>query len=131
MKVTPTKLRSLITLIGLTPYDYFHKEEYRRLGRSILRQLAKDMGLQKGEFDIRWNPGGVAVSGDHTLHTDKIYVAFHDNLNLGWFYWRKCHGRKDYGCGMDCPNQIVQWNSLLADGGWDKFVVALIAAQRA
>jgi hypothetical protein len=83
------------------------------------------MGLKKGEFDIRWNPGGIAVSGDHTLHTDKIYVAFHDNLQTGCFYWRTCKGRKDYTGG---PNQIVYFTELM-NGGWESFVETLKKAQ--
>ena len=128
MKITTTKIKNFLTLLRLASYDNGFKGEYKKLGQSILRQLAKDMGLQKGEFDVRWNPGGIAIPGDHTLHTDKIYVDFSDNLKMGWFFWRKCHGRKDYGTGMDCPNQIVNWETLL-NGGWDGLVQTLKRAQ--
>jgi hypothetical protein len=106
----------LVRFVNLTRsacYDDELKQEYRKLGRKILKALAGLMGLQKGEFDIRWNPGGIACSGDHVLHTDKIYVALHDNIRLGWFYWRKCNGRKDYTGGV---NQIVNWTTLTAHG---------------
>ena len=116
MTITTSKIRSLVALIPLAPYNYDYKQEYRKLGQAILRQLAKDIGLQKGEYDIRWNPGGIAIPGDHNLHTDRFYLAFHDNLNSGWFFWRKCHGRKDFGAGMDCPNQNVTWESIMNGG---------------
>jgi hypothetical protein len=69
--------------------------------------------LQKSEYDVWWNPGGIACSGDHTLHTDKVYLALHDNINFGWFYFRTCKGRKDYSGGT---NQIVHWSELKRDG---------------
>jgi len=125
MKVTPTKIGNFLSLLKLASYNEDYKQEYRQLGQSILRQLAKDLGLKKGEFDLRWNPGGVAIPGDHTLHTDKVYVAFHDNLKMGWFYWRKVTGRKDYTGG---PNQIVNWEDLL-NGGWNRFVDTLKRVQ--
>ena len=125
MKVTTTKIKNFLTLLRLASYDCGYKQEYKKLGQSILRQLAKDMGLQKGEFDIRWNPGGIAIPGDHTLHTDKVYIAFHDNCRSGWFYWRTCEGRKDYTGGT---NQIVVWEDLF-NGGWEKLVQTLKQVQ--
>ena len=71
------------------------------------------MGLQKGEHEIRWNPGGIAVSGDHTLHTNWFYLALHDNCGFGKFYFRTCKGMKDYTGG---PNQNVPWVKLTAHG---------------
>lgn len=127
MKVTATKIRTFLTLLELASYNENYKEEYHKHGQSILRQLAKDMGLKKGEYDIRWNPGGIAIPGDHTLHTDKVYVAFHDNCQSGWFFWRECDGRKDFLGG---PNQIVHWKILL-NGGWENFVETLKKAQAA
>jgi len=72
------------------------------------------MGLTEGQYDIRWNAGGQACSGDHILHTDRVYLALHDNIGSGWFYWRKCNGRKDYR-GME-RNRIVSWTDFLANG---------------
>jgi hypothetical protein len=112
-KITQSDLVRFVNLTGAACYNHELKEEYRKLGRKILKALAGLMGLKAGEFDIRWNPGGIACSGDHTLHTDKIYVALHDNCGSGWFYWRTCQGRKDYTGG---PNQIVNWTTLTAHG---------------
>jgi hypothetical protein len=89
------------------------KDEYRKLGRRILKSLADILGLQKGEYDIRWNPGGIACSGDHTLHTDWFYLGLSDNLGVGWFFYRTCKGRKDYTGGCNC---IVQWQHFLTYG---------------
>lgn len=128
MKVTTNQLKRFVQLTQEAVYDStgLVKEEYRKLGRKILGYIAEQMGLQKGEFEIRWNPGGVACSGDHTLHTDKVYVALHDNIGSGWFFWRTCGGRKDYTGG---PNQIVRWDRFVAPGGLEKLISVLKVAQ--
>ena len=112
----PITQRELVEFVNLTSsarYDYFNKQRYKNLGRKILKELVSLIGLEKGEYDIRWNPGGEACSGDHTLHTNKFYLALHDNLSTGWFYWRTCQGRKDYTGG---PNQLYNWTTLTAYG---------------
>ena len=111
--ITQKQINRFVTLTREAVYNEEKKAEYRRLGRKILTEIANLMGLQKGEYDIRWNPGGIACSGDHTLHTDRVYVALHDNLGSGWFYWRTCKGRKDYSGGQ---NQIVRWDTLQKHG---------------
>ena len=40
------------------------KQEFHRLAKLVCRQIAKDLGLEKGTFDIRTNMGGDAVGGD-------------------------------------------------------------------
>jgi hypothetical protein len=113
MKITHADLVQFISLTSSCGYTEERKETYRKLGRKILKAVADLIGLKKGEYDIRWNSGGIAVSGDHTLHTDKFYLALHDNLGMDWFYWRTCQGRKDYTGGM---NQIYAWTTLSAYG---------------
>lgn len=112
MKVTKANLTRFVALSSKS-YDDVAKKEYQALGRKLLKALAEIMGLQKGEFDIRWNPGGIACAGDHTLHTDWFYLALHDNLGMGWFYYRTCKSRKDYTGGH---NQIVSWSEFTSKG---------------
>jgi hypothetical protein len=88
------------------------KEEWLRTGRSILRKLAKELGLVEGSYDIRINRGGCAVSGDVILHGEWIYVDLSQTC-LGpdyGFMWRFCDGRKDY---RGKANQWSKWESLL------------------
>lgn len=113
MKVTQDNLVEFVNHTTKCSYDPERKEKYRRLGRKILKELAEMLNLKKGEYEIRWNPGGIAVSGDHVLHTERFYLALHDNLGTGWFYWRTCKGLKDFSGG---PNQIVSWPFLTAYG---------------
>lgn len=110
----------------LACYNDEIKKEYKSLGRRILKEIVKELGLQKGEYDIRWNPGGIAISGDHILHTDKIYIMLDDNCGSGWFAWRTCKGRKDYTGG---PNQIVHWEQFVDCDGWEKLIRVLKVAQ--
>jgi hypothetical protein len=126
MNITTKQLARFVALTRLACYDYHNKEEYKKLGRKILKYIAEQMQLPKESYEIRWNPGGIACSGDHTLHTDRIYVALHDNIGSGWFYWRTVTGRKDYTGGQ---NQIVRWEKFLQPGGLDKLIGLLKVAQ--
>jgi hypothetical protein len=78
------------------PHSY-RKLEFHRLGKQVLRAVAKEMGLQSGSYDIRSNLGGVAVSGEVTLHGESIYIVFSQGgMGTQDFMYRKCNGRKDY-----------------------------------
>ena len=66
----------------------------------MLNALAKALGLARGQYEIRWNPGGIGVSGDDRLHAERLNVAMDDNCGrFGSFYYRSCKGRKDYTGG--------------------------------
>jgi hypothetical protein len=113
MKITKNALQRFVDLTNGASYNEELKAEYRKLGKKILKEIVMQMGLMDGQYDIRWNPGGIAMSGDHTLHTDKVYLSLCDNCGMGWFYWRTVKGRTDYTGG---PNQIVGWTSFLQNG---------------
>lgn len=128
MTITQNEIDRFIYLSSNSSYDEGLKDRYRTLGKKILRFIVQELGLKKGEYEIRWNPGGIACSGDHTLHTDKFSLALHDNCGLGFFYWRTVKDRKDYTGGQ---NQNVHWKELsngltpllkqlkiANDGGW-------------
>jgi hypothetical protein len=81
----------------------YHKSEkyaFHRAAHRQLRCLAKALGLPAGTYNIRSNAGGIAVSGEITLHADRIYVQVcqpatgHETGVM----FRTCEGRKDY-CG--------------------------------
>jgi hypothetical protein len=111
--MTPKQIQRLITLTRAACYNDEYKQEYRRLGRKFLKEVAKMLNLAQTDYDIRWNAGGIACSGDHILHHEKFYLHFSDNIGSGWFYFRKCAGRKDYRGGM---NQIVGLEDLKEKG---------------
>lgn len=87
-------------------YDPEHKRAFLATARARLRRLAVEFGLTPGSYDLRSNAGGVAVSGEVTLHTDAVYVQVcqpatgHDTGIL----IRTCRGRRDFTGG---PNHFV------------------------
>jgi len=94
-------------------YDDAAKRRFHFCARSRLRRLATVLGLQSGSYDLRSNLAGIAVSGEITLHSDRLYVQVsqsamgHDSSSSILF--RACKGRKDY-CGG--PNNFASLDLL-------------------
>ena len=92
-------------------YDDAAKRAFHARARRQLKQLADALGLASGAFDLRSNQGGIAVSGEVTLHADHLYVQAcqpatgHDTGIL----FRTCQGRKDYHGG---PNNFASLDLL-------------------
>lgn len=83
---------TLLAHAGKSTYNDLAKKEFARQGKAFMREIAKELAIPKGRFDIRFNPGGVAVSGDVILHSDCFYICV---TSFG-AYWRHCKGQKDY-----------------------------------
>ena len=62
------KMKAMISVLNLKEigYDQFAKEEFKRSGLAAMRALAKELPFK--EVEVRFNPGGIAVSGDLVLH---------------------------------------------------------------
>ena len=89
-------------LVGKCSYNVENKDKFKRASQKFLREVVKVLGLAKGEYDIRYNAAGIAVSGDATLHTDRVYVTFNaDDFGAGGILVRTCGGRKDYTGGRN------------------------------
>jgi hypothetical protein len=81
-------------------YDPEAKRAFHREARAALAALARALGLVAGDFDLRVNAGGIAVSGEVTLHAETFYVQISCGL-MGpgrEILYRRCNGRRDY-CG--------------------------------
>jgi hypothetical protein len=92
-------------------YDDDAKEAFHRNARRQLKLLAAALGLPTGAFDLRSNKGGIAVSGEITLHADHLYVQVCQPAT-GWdtgVLIRTCKGRKDYYGG---PNNFASLDLL-------------------
>lgn len=88
----------------------FHKD-----ARAFLRALAHEIGLSENSYDIRSNQGGVAVSGEVTLHAEHIYIQLSESCvspGISVMY-RTCAGRKDYTGGQN--NFVSTQNLQLSD----------------
>jgi hypothetical protein len=94
------------------------KRNFHLVGSRVLRAIAGDIGLEKDEFEVRSNKGGVAVSGEVILHADNLYIQFYAN-GTGKFLYRRCKSRQDY-CGE--TNYWFSFEELATDEGILKFV---------
>jgi hypothetical protein len=111
--MTQKEIARLADLDGHCGYHGANKKEYRRLSMKILRALAEELRLESTDVDIRYNRGGIAASGDSTLHADHIYVTLNmEGMGLGVLV-RTCRHRKDYTGG---PNHWFPLDRLRATG---------------
>ncbi len=85
-------------------YDANHKGSWHQEVKARLDALARHLGLPKGTYEVRSNMGGIAVSGEVTLHGENVYVQV-SQLLLGGprleILYRTCNGRKDYSGGIN------------------------------
>lgn len=87
-------------------YDDAQKRRFHSTARARLRQLAVALRLAAGSFDLRSNQGGIAVSGEITLHHEEVYIQVSQSAlggNMGILI-RTCRGRRDYTGG---PNNFA------------------------
>lgn len=94
-------ITDIIGLQGKCSYNAENKARFRAAGMRFLRELRTALGV---EADVRYNAGGIAVSGDCTLHSDALYISFNaDGISstLGVMY-RSCRSRRDYSGGANC-----------------------------
>ena len=78
--------------------ELFHSEARRRL-----RELAAALGFAKQDYDLRSNAGGIAVSGEVTLHAAHLYVQASQLATRSdtGILFRTCAGHKDYVGGQN------------------------------
>lgn len=88
-------ISSLISLAKSAQYNEQAKLAWKKSALSFLRSIAKELQLAKGDYSIRFNAGGIAVSGDAILHHNRFYLHIND---FGG-YWRTCEGQRDYTGG--------------------------------
>ena len=84
-------------------YDAQAKHQFHTNARRQLIALADALGLDNSDYDLRSNQAGVAVSGEITLHSDRLYVQVSQSVmgsNCGILF-RSCDGRRDYVGGVN------------------------------
>jgi len=96
-------------LNGYNAQSAFNKDDFHRLGKKLCKEIATQLGLAPGTFEIRSNKGGIAVCGEITLHSEHLYIQFGQTMK-GCFMWRTCRGMKDYTGG---PNQWMPYSDLI------------------
>ncbi|MCW5738167.1 MAG: hypothetical protein KIS73_28860 [Enhydrobacter sp.] len=84
-------------------YADAQKRRFHTKARTRLRQLADQLGFCPGSYDLRNNAGGIAVSGEITLHHEAVYVQVSQpatGADTGILI-RSCAGRRDYTGGRN------------------------------
>lgn len=82
-------------------YDEDAKRRFHNAARRQLRRLASALALNP--FDLRSNKAGIAISGDITLHGERLYVQVSQTA-LGCAHgilFRTCTGRRDFVGGAN------------------------------
>ena len=110
-------------------YNEAQKRSFHATGRKRLKALATALGLGAGAYDLRSNRGGIAVSGEVTLHGEHLYVQICQpatGANTGILI-RTCKGCKDYTGGANnfaplslldnLPILVDRCRAILARGG--------------
>lgn len=84
-------------------YDSERKEAFHREAKKQLKTLAQELGFASGSYDLRTNMGGIAVSGEVTLHHNDLYVQASQSLmgNDKGILIRTCESRKDFTGGRN------------------------------
>jgi len=100
-------------------YDAHQKQLFHRHARARLKALAQELKFPSGSFDLRSNAGGIAISGEITLHHDAVYIQVCQPAT-GWgsgIMIRTCKGRRDYTGGANnfVPLRMLDDPSALAD----------------
>lgn len=91
---TPPLVNIMSQPIG---YDGDRKALFKKEAMRLLRRLARALNLERSNYDLRYNAGGVAVSGEATLHADECYVQISQSCMKGSeILYRRCNGREDY-----------------------------------
>jgi hypothetical protein len=101
-------------------YDAGQKAIFHRQADAALRRLAAALGINDTP---RHNQGGIAVSGEITLHSESLYVQIAQTFgSLPLVMYRTCEGKKDYSGGTNnfCtvaelaqPDTIARLRSLM------------------
>ena len=92
----------------ISEYDGSKKIFHQR-GKRVLRIIAKSLEIPDEIYEIRYNRGGPAVSGDLVLHSDHVYIMFNADHVCDWILYRSCLSRTDYSGG---PNHSCTWKDL-------------------
>jgi len=107
------EILELVSLQGNCAYNEEAKNRFKQLAMKFVRVVIKELGLVKGEYRIRYNPAGIAVSGDAGFITDRVYVDFNADgggSGLGIMV-RSTKNMSDWTGG---PNHWYGWGLILA-----------------
>lgn len=114
-------------------YDAAHKKTFHATARARLRRLAVELALPAGSYDLRSNQGGIAVSGEITLHHEGVYIQVSQSAmgsGMGVLI-RTCRGRRDYTGGINNFAALTMLDDLPALAARVRFIAPEVVARRA
>jgi hypothetical protein len=119
-----TRINNFVKFIIMNPtihaYDNdYTKSHFEKESKWVLKQIVQSFAFPKGSYNVRFNPGGIAVSGEATLHEEKIYIQFSRTFPIDGFMVRQCNGQKDY---TGKTNIYIKWENL---SDWDDLIKKL------
>ena len=92
--------------------------------------LAEVLGLPEGSYDLRSNKGGIAVSGEVTLHGENVYIQASQPVAgspATGLLIRSCDGRRDFTGG---PNHFASLAALDSPKGLADYVLRVSPSVR-
>lgn len=95
--MTLAEINELVSLFGKCGYCDQNKKRFRSLAMKFLRVVRKRLGI---EANVRYNPAGIACSGDAVLHGARLYILLNMDI-CPWILYRSCEGRRDYTGGLN------------------------------
>ena len=112
---TLKKLARLMLSEESGSYNEAFKTKFRLIGKNAMKELARLLELRP--FDIQFNPGGIAVSGDLRLmgmwsEGNGVYICMNKNVPnapYGQILYRTIKHMKDFAGG---PNQWMRYETL-------------------
>ena len=113
-------------------YEPEQKRRFHATARARLRKLAAALGFAPVTWDLRSNQGGIAVSGEITMHHACVYIQVcqpatgHDSGIL----IRTVAGRRDYTGGRNHFAPLSLLDDIPALAGRVRAVIAADGASR-
>jgi hypothetical protein len=108
---------------NLSYVDPAIKKRFHFLAKKVAKEIAARLELPEDSYEIRSNMGGIAVSGEVTLHGTHIYIQFDQSALGPRFMWRLCRHNRDY---TGLANQWMEWDHLV-----DRFDVCISTWKKA
>lgn len=108
-------------------YDADAKRLFHSAAATMLKRLKNELAGIYGEGGVRHNQGGIAVSGEVTLHLEKLYVQVSQPFGGGRpVLFRSCEGLRDYTGG---PNNFESFETLCDPEQFARVIQTKVAFQ--
>ena len=93
------------------------KSKFKRLSVAYLKDLAARLGFKRGDFEVKFNPGGPGVSGEAYLYSVGAFVMLSGGPGpeLGVLY-RRCD--RVFATGAKAKQGTATWSHTRSGNQW-------------